>query len=85
MHHLLKLAAMTTHPPKITFGELRASGVRDVLTYCRDHRCSHSISMSADRRPARMRSSSRVPETEPWLRAAAAGRRNRDALGLFCM
>jgi hypothetical protein len=29
---------MTTYTQKITFGELRASGVRDVLIYCRDHR-----------------------------------------------
>jgi hypothetical protein len=29
---------MTTNPQKITFGEMRASGV---LIYCRDHRCSH--------------------------------------------
>jgi len=29
---------MTTSPEKITFGEMRASGVRDVLIYCRDHR-----------------------------------------------
>jgi hypothetical protein len=25
---------MTTNPQKITFGEMRASGVRDVLIYC---------------------------------------------------
>jgi hypothetical protein len=34
---------MTLYPQKITFGELRESGVRDVLIYCRDrrdHRCS---------------------------------------------
>ena len=34
-------------PQKITFGELRASGVRDVLIYCRDHRCSHHVETSA--------------------------------------
>ena len=33
---------------KITFGELRASGVRDVLIYCRDHRCSHHAETNAD-------------------------------------
>lgn len=27
----------TTYPVKITFGEMRASGVRDVVIYCRDH------------------------------------------------
>jgi len=36
-------------PQKITFGEMRASGVRDVLIYCRDHRCSHYVEISADR------------------------------------
>ena len=29
-------AMTTTYPQKITFGELRKSGVRDVLVYCRD-------------------------------------------------
>jgi hypothetical protein len=38
-----------TRPQKITFGEMRASGVRGVLIYCADHKCSHSIEMSADR------------------------------------
>ena len=34
---------MTATPQKITFGELRASGVRDVLIYCRDHRCTYQV------------------------------------------
>ena len=38
---------MLTYPQKITFGEMRDSGVRDVLIYCRDHRCSHSTTISA--------------------------------------
>ena len=29
---------MTTYTQKITFGEMRASGVRDVQVYCREHR-----------------------------------------------
>ena len=37
-----------TNPQKITFGEMRASGVRDVLIYCRDHRCSHHADGWAD-------------------------------------
>jgi hypothetical protein len=40
-----------TYQQKITFGEMRASGVRDVLIYCRSHRCSHHGEISADRRP----------------------------------
>jgi hypothetical protein len=39
---------MTANPQKITFGEMRASGVRDVLIYCRDHRCSHHVQTNAD-------------------------------------
>jgi hypothetical protein len=30
---------MTTYPQKISFGEMRASGVRAVLIYYPDHRC----------------------------------------------
>jgi hypothetical protein len=39
---------MTTYTQKITFGEMRESGVRDVLIYCRDHRCSHHVENNAD-------------------------------------
>ena len=38
-------------PKKITFGEMRSSGVRGVLIYCADYKCSHSIAISADRWP----------------------------------
>ena len=33
---------------KTTFGEIRSTGVRDVLIYCRDHRCSHHVEINAD-------------------------------------
>jgi hypothetical protein len=42
---------MPTRQQKITFGEMRASGVRGVLIYCSDYKCSHSTAISADRRP----------------------------------
>ena len=32
---------MLIYQPKIVFRDMRTSGVRDVLIYCRDHRCSH--------------------------------------------
>jgi hypothetical protein len=38
---------MLTYLQKITFGEMRASGVREELIYCRD-RCSHHIETKAD-------------------------------------
>jgi hypothetical protein len=34
---------------KITFGELRASRIRDVLIYCADYRCTHHVKVSGDR------------------------------------
>ena len=34
---------MPTYPQKITFGEMREAGVRDVLIYCRDHRCAITL------------------------------------------
>jgi hypothetical protein len=39
---------MADRPQKITFGEMRDMGVRGVLIYCADYRCSHSIAMSGD-------------------------------------
>ena len=38
-------------PTKITFGEMRGMGVRGVLIYCADYRCSHSIAVNADQWP----------------------------------
>ena len=47
---LLKLASMKTRPQKITFGDMHAFGVYELLVYyCRDHRCSHSVEISAKR------------------------------------
>ena len=31
---------------KITFGEMRASGVRGLIVYCSDYKCSHSVAIS---------------------------------------
>jgi hypothetical protein len=36
-------------PQKITFGDMRESGVRGVLIYCADYKCSHYITAMADR------------------------------------
>ena len=38
-------------PQKITFGEMREMGVRGLLIYCADYRCSHSIAISGDAWP----------------------------------
>ena len=34
---------------KITLAEMRASGVRGLLIYCSDYRCSHWTAISGDR------------------------------------
>jgi hypothetical protein len=36
---------------KITFGEMRAAGVRGLLIYCSNYKCSHSTAISGDRWP----------------------------------
>jgi hypothetical protein len=62
---------MTTYPPKITFGEMRASGVRDVLIYCRDHRCNHRVEISAGRSPDDVR----LSDIEPGFVCTGCGKR----------
>jgi hypothetical protein len=65
---------MTTYPQKITFGELRESGVRTVLVYCRDHRCTHHITISADRWPDHVR----LSDIEPDFDCTARGKRGAE-------
>ena len=38
-------------PTKITFADMREQGVRGLLIYCADYRCSHSIAINGDRWP----------------------------------
>jgi hypothetical protein len=64
----------TDHPQKITFGEMRSSGVRDVLIYCRDHRCSHHITVNADRWPDDMR----LSDVEPGFVCSVCGHHGAD-------
>jgi hypothetical protein len=45
------MPALTRPNQKITFAEMRAAGVRGLLIYCPDYRCSHHAAMSGDRWP----------------------------------
>ena len=65
---------MTAHEQKITFGEMRASGVRDVLIYCRDHRCSHHVEVNADGWPDEVR----LSDIEPKFTCSKCGKRGAD-------
>jgi hypothetical protein len=42
---------MSDRPQKITFAQMRDMGVRGLLIYCADYRCSHSIAISGDAWP----------------------------------
>jgi len=65
---------MTERPQKITFGEMRESGVRGVLIYCSDYRCSHHITMIADQWPDDLR----VSDIEDRFLCTACGKRGAD-------
>jgi hypothetical protein len=59
---------------KITLGEMRASGVRGLLIYCADYRCSHSIAIDADRWPDDVR----LSDLEARVACKACGKRGAD-------
>jgi hypothetical protein len=75
---------MTPYPQKITFGEMRASGVRDVLIYCRDYCCGHHTEASVDARscsitPAPWASPRQELKTRrPWRESAGVWTVDRD-------
>jgi len=52
---------MTDRTQKITFAEMRESGIRGLLVYCADYRCSHSIAISGDAWPDDIRLSDIEP------------------------
>jgi hypothetical protein len=37
------IGAMPDHPAKITFGEMRESGVRSIQIYCKNHGLIHKL------------------------------------------
>jgi hypothetical protein len=65
---------MPTRPQKITFGEMRDTGVRGVLIYCQDYRCSHSIAISADQWPDHVR----LSDLEARFVCQACGKKGAD-------
>jgi hypothetical protein len=59
---------------KITFGEMRQSGVRSVVIYCADYRCSHSTTALADGWPDDVR----LSDLEPQFVCKVCGHRGAD-------
>jgi hypothetical protein len=70
---------MTAYQQKITFAGMRASGVRDVLIYCRDHRCSHYVETNADGWPDDVR----LSDIEPGFVSSACGKRGAEVRPKF--
>jgi hypothetical protein len=63
-----------TRQKKITFGEMRASGVRGLLIYCSDYRCSHSTAICGDRWPDDVR----LSDLEPKFTCQVCGHKGAD-------
>jgi hypothetical protein len=53
---------------------MRAAGLRGLLIYCSDYRCSHSIAISADRWPDDVR----LSDLEARFACKACGKRGAD-------
>jgi hypothetical protein len=56
-------------PQKITLGEMRAMGIRGLLVYCSDYKCSHNVEISADPWPDDVR----LSDLEPLFTCQACG------------
>jgi hypothetical protein len=61
-------------PTKISFGEMRSSGVHGLLIYCADYRCSHYLAISGDRWPDDVR----LSDLEPKFVCSACGKLGAD-------
>jgi len=57
-----------------TLGDMRASGVRGLLVYCSDYRCSHSMAISGDR----WADDVRLSDLEPLFTCTACGTKGAD-------
>jgi hypothetical protein len=65
---------MSARPQKITFAEMRSSGVRGLLIYCADYRCRHRVAINGDRWPDDVR----LSDLEPTFICTACGKRGAD-------
>jgi len=65
---------MSERQQKITFADMRAAGVRGILGYCCDYRCSHSIALMAEQWPDDVR----LSDFEPRFICKACGKRGAD-------
>jgi hypothetical protein len=62
-------------PQKITFGEMRSSGIRSLLIYWADYHCSHWVEVIADRWPDDAACGKRGADVRPDFPPAKNGHR----------
>jgi hypothetical protein len=75
LHRLRRAKQVSvTRRQKITFADMRDMGVRGLLIYCSDYKCSHLVTMSGDRWPDGMR----LSDLEPRFTCSACGKRGAD-------
>src|ERR1700732_1499379 len=63
-----------TRQKKITFGEMRAAGVRGLLIYCSDYKCGHWTAISGEKWPDDVR----LSDLEPLFTCQVCGQRGAD-------
>jgi hypothetical protein len=68
-----------TRSQKLTFGEMRETGVSRVIVFCSDYRCSHSTRLSANRWTGHLG----LSDIEPQFVCQACGKRGADVRPLF--
>ena len=65
---------------KITFGEMRSgNGPTRLIVYCGDYKCAHSVVVSSERWPDRVR----LSDLEPKFTCQVCGHRGADVRPLF--
>jgi hypothetical protein len=74
---------MVDRPVRITFAEMRDSGVRGILVYCTDYRCSHSTALMADHWPGDVRLSDIEPRFVCKAEASATPMYDPTSIGIF--
>jgi hypothetical protein len=67
----------TRRQQKITFGDMRASGVHGLLIYCSDYRCSHLVKLSSTAAD-RWHNGVRLSDLESRFVCTKCGRRGAD-------
>src|ERR1700724_1662186 len=68
------MPALARPHQKITFAEMRSAGLRGILVYCSDYRCSNWTRVDADRWPDDVG----LSDIEPLFICQACGQRGAD-------